>query len=458
MEKKSPIEALKALVGLFYSSKYFNVGMKLNRIYRIPSKTEVFEFLKHFKIKLQTFWEGHQKSIKKFSKIFLACFFALYIIQITVIASIDPNQFKTVIESKVLKETGMGLVLKGPIHLSGIKGIVLETQEVVLKKNPKTKYEMFKVASLKISPQLWYLLLGKLVFNLEMHGVQYQSYKIADLNTQIALKPNLFVFSKINLGLKKGREEGRLKIDQLHIDFKNEHPKYYLKHQGSDFPLFLLLTILGSETLIRGDTRLEIELSAEGKTLEMLKKSLVGNLEMEISKGAILGLDLIASLKEARSILTTIESKLFHGITDAVDSLFHRKQLKHSTPFSNFKIKAKILQGKLKTEECFVKHHQFHLQGLGGINFATNTLEYQVRAFYKDTIKSSDSKPKNKWTKYPLLIHIRGPLEKPDIKPDLHSYIQYVRQTPDVKPKETNADRAIKNFFHKFSSQSKEKK
>lgn len=266
------------------------------------------------------------------------------------------------------------------------------------------------------------------------------------------MKPDRLLFSKIKIGLKKGRKEGSLHIDQLEIDLSEDLPKYFLKHQGKDFPLSLLLTILGSEALIVGESKLDLELTMFGKTIETLKRSMSGRIELDIKKGTIYGLDLISSLKEAKSILTTLESKIAHTLSEALEVLLHRKHEIVQTPFSSLKIKAKIDHGKLVTDDFIVRHPKYRLQGSGAVNFRNNSIEYQLQAFYKDLPKLADPKKRKKFPNIPLVINITGPLEKPKVKPDFHSYLQYVRQSPDLKPKETSFDRSLKKFVHAFTS------
>ncbi len=358
----------------------------------------------------------------------------------SLVTFIDPNPYKEKVEELVLERTGYALSLDGPIRLNCFPRLMLEVADITLKKNKVSRNVIFTAETLKIYPSIPHLLIGKKVFKIELQGLNLSSYVIPSLKLKLKLKENKLEMRGIKIGLKKGKEQGALEIDKLYIDLREDSPKYYLKHQSDDFQLPLLLSCLGTKTKIKGTTKLDIEINAEGKTLHHIKKSLCGTLEMEIAKGKLHGIDLIASLKEAKSLLGTIASKVSRSLTSAFDTLVHRhhKESTGTTPFDSLIFKANLQNGVIHTEDLKISHQHFHVIGGGKINLPRNTVDCQVEALYKEhsNLKSKDimvleaknSRAAASSNMAPLTIDIKGSLSDPNIKPDLNSYFKYIRQ------------------------------
>jgi len=369
----------------------------------------------------------HRKPLPLFVKIFLACLGGLLTILVAVSLIVDPNHYKESIEKLVLEQTGKTLILEGPLQLRCFPTFALQADNVILKEKPNKKRAILKIQSLRIYPSLWSLLPGRTVFNLSLSGAQIKSFFIPELKTKITHKKGIYELATTQIGVKRGKKLEMLEIDKLRVDTSQDIFKYNLYHHGGNFQLELLLDMFGLKNHLVGKTNLKMDLNAEGDTIGSIKNSLRGNLEIDISNGRFHGIDLISSLKDAKSILGTLLSgigKPFAAVIHAIGPK-ENKLLTERTPFKALNIKASIKEGLIHNHDFNIQHNHYSVKGKGKINLIQNTVDYRFKAFYK-----GDNFKKKKHLKkklLPLVIDISGSIENPNIKPDLQSYLEYIQ-------------------------------
>lgn len=382
-------------------------------------------FLNGLPLKLKSY---SKIPIVKVSIITIGIIFILYVIGIGLVLCVDPNKYKDSIEKLVSEQTQKVFIINGPIHLQCFPWLAIELNDVMLKKKPSSKKNVLTITKLKISPKFLNSLRGAISFNLEITDGKIKKYLIHGLKTNIYIKNEVLELKNTKINLAGNEALDDLEINLLTIDTSSETPKYFLKLRSKNFQFSQLIHFLSQKNYLTGDTFIDMELKSEGTSIEGLRSKLSGFLELEITQGKFHGIDLIDSLKEAKSLLDTISSKLSHTLNDAISTLTHRKQLDSEgvTPFNTLKMKAKIEQGIMNTQELNISHHHYDVKGTGLFNIIRNTLDYQVEALYKKQDKAKKSS-RTKARLTPLKIHISGPTDDPSIKPDFNSYLKYIK-------------------------------
>ncbi len=358
------------------------------------------------------------------SKRLLMSIAAIYFVMILLTIFINPNAYKQTLEQFVYDKTGQTLLLEGPLHLRSLP-IALEAENIILKEPPRKNRTMLKVENLKIYPRFFSLLIGRLSFNVELKSTHYKSAIIPHLKTKIIYAHKTIELLGLQMKLKDGKQEGILEIDKFQIDMNEDVIKYHLSHQSNHCPLSLVLATLDFRNKIEGDaSHIKCDLTAQGNSLRALKQTLSGELDMEMSNGNICGINLLSSLKEAKSIFGTVAS----GIAKPFVSIAKALKITHphleKTPFQTLKVSCKLHNGIVDNHHLAIHHHHYDLKGFGKMNVAHGTLDYRVQALYKDR---SDPKYK-KLKKAPLILHVSGPIENCHVRPDFDSYLHYIKQ------------------------------
>lgn len=368
------------------------------------------------------------KRIVKIATIVLSIKLVIILMIMGLTQFIDPNRYKEPIEKFILERTGQTVALQGPLRVQILPYPALEADEVVLKDQSLT------AQTLKIYPDIRSFFSEKKYFELALSGVTYKPYHIAELYTYVTFDNGIIELQETKCDLVKGHHKGTIEIDNLRIDTTGDLPKYYLKHQGENFPLAFVMNLAGHDQniLIGHQTRLMVDLAAEGLDLKPIKKSLSGHIEIEINKGKFHGTDLIESLKKAKSFVGTITTKLTQPLVSALQTLTRRQKNSASeeTPFDNLKIIAKLKNGVLDNHHLKITHAHYEVVGKGNINLNKSEVDYRVEAIYKGDVAIKHSTAIDRALRAaPLIIFISGPFEKPDIKTDFDSYLKFVNKS-----------------------------
>lgn len=343
------------------------------------------------------------------------------------ISHIDTNLLKRKIEAWIFENTGERLVMEGPIQFHLFPKMVLEAQKVSLKSGAEIKKSAIKTQVFKIYPKFTSLFLGKITLTIEMQELEINTYLIKHFETKLRLTDGIVELFGSKLHVAGTKIEDQLEIDYLKIDTKPTIPHYILRHHTNRFPLSTLLKVLGTETKFTGNSSLNIELVAEGKTIDHVKNSISGQFELAIEKGNAHGLDVISSLKEAKSLLQSLSGKLSQNLTELSNLIVKPKEPSAGvTPYEHINVKATINRGIIH-QDFNISHDHYQLNGKGKYNFAANSIDYQLEARYlgQVRIKNRDS---FKSKLVPLKIYIKGNPRKPNIKTDINSYFKYIQQ------------------------------
>lgn len=390
----------------------------------------------NYKNQLTVFYQKHQQRIHKYL-LYILMLPALFYLLLTIsLLFLDLNPYKDKISQWIFEKTGETVLIEGPIQFSIFPYIRLDAENISLKEKPGSHNLFIKAKNIKMYPKLHSLLWNSLVCNLEIEDLQVNSYHIQHFKTKYKLKEGVSEFFVSKILIHSAKPENVLEIDYLKIDTNSHLPKYCLKHQTNHFPLSFLLTLLQSQTQFTGDTSVNMDLTSEGITPEQIKQALNGQLVIELKQGKVNGLDVIASLKEAKSLIQSLTSILTNHFSIFYHAISHKKEKNtSSTAYENIKIKALIHNGIIH-KDLNISHNHYHVKGTGNINLRSNTIDYLLEARYKKhgIIKDNPSSQNNL---APLKIHISGNLEKPNVKTDLNSYVKFISQKESQKQTKT---------------------
>lgn len=404
---------------------------------------------------LGTWAKKSKKPFKKTLKIITYAYISFFVALLIVTLVVDPNQYKSNIEKFVYEQSGQALVLHGRVQWRCLPTLSIKAEEVMLKNTPTSHKEFFKAQVVRIKPSLFALMFGKCDLKATLQGVRFKTYHFPQVYSRLTYRSGVLKLSGLEVDLAKGKELGKLVIDHIKVDTRGELPLYSLRHEGHDFQLPLLMSVLNMKARITGKTSVKMDLRAKGKGINAIKRSLHGICELEIAHGKVHGLDLLGTLKEAKSLLATVASKITHSLVDLAETLTNRHHDPSGiTPFHHLQIHCNIDNGILSMHHLHVNHSHFQVRGKGGINLANETMDYLLEAHYKEhgSIRSSEI---HKGKLAPLVVRVTGPMADPKIKPDYESYFKYLKQGNPMDLKKVDHS---SNHTHHHSSKKSEKK
>jgi AsmA protein len=223
-------------------------------------------------------------------------------------------------------------------------------------------------------------------------------FKLAKLKTrqllaEIRADPSTLSIEPIEAHLYGGSLQGGLRIAAADV------PRITLRQRLSGVLLDALLAdVLPSETRLTGKGNLAFDLTAEGKNIAELRKSLNGSASLALTRGTLAGLNLTEALVAGKGQL---------GIQGAERS--DSVRLTESTPYTELKASIDIVQGKAYSGDLLMKSPLFTSKGEAEIALETGQLTGQLSTTVASGLKRSSAGELAELSGISVPLRISGP-------------------------------------------------
>ena len=139
-----------------------------------------------------------------------------------------------------------------------------------------------------------------------------------------------------------------------------------------------LLKDVAAKDLLEGTGRVTLDIETAGRSVAELKSRLRGNASLQLRDGAIKGVNLAKSLRQARAALSTKQ--------DATQKASQTEK----TDFSELSASFQIDGGVARSKDLDLKSPYLRLGGDGALDIAKGRIDYTARATVTDTAKGQD--------------------------------------------------------------------
>jgi AsmA protein len=152
----------------------------------------------------------------------------------------------------------------------------------------------------------------------------------------------------------------------------------------------------------KGDITLDV--TAAGKTVNAMKKSLAGTAKVHLADGAIKGINLAEIIEKGRNLLGKSGGNSAAAGESASDKT-------RRTDFSELAASFQIKNGVAHNEDLDVKAPLFRLGGAGNIDIGESKLDYTAKASVVATSKGQGGKERTDLAGLTVPVHLTGPLD-----------------------------------------------
>lgn len=222
--------------------------------------------------------------------------------------------------------------------------------------------------------------------DIRIGGLTLPGLQIDDLQTTLHADSRHITLTGFSAGLYGGRTEGGISISNT------SPPVYRLQQNAQGVQIRPLLQDLLGYHNISGSGNAVIDLTAEGSSRAGLTQTLNGSLQLNISDGAWLGVDMANFLRGLRN-------------NTADDGKTRNEQVK--TPFSSFSLNSEISAGIGRHEHAELESDAFNITGSGQTDLNTQTVS-------ENMLIRNNANPGAK----PIPIKISGPADNPSVTLD----------------------------------------
>jgi len=228
-------------------------------------------------------------------------------------------------------------------------------------------------------------------------------------------------FGDVDLGLRG--KEGRLDIrDQIQsfyggrldgslgLDLGDAQPSLALKQRADRIRMGPLFADLIGEERLTGRGRITADLRASGRRANALRRSLAGNLTLEVPKGVIEGINLETLVREADARL--------NGRPPPED-------LPTSTSFEDLRASGQIDRGVLHNEDLTLRTDYLRVTGAGTLDLVRERFDYR---FEPILVKPPKGRGIKELEGSPIPVHLTGPFAHPHWDVDLSKVLRATAQ------------------------------
>ncbi len=204
---------------------------------------------------------------------------------------------------------------------------------------------------------------------------KFAKLKSSNLQTEIKIEQSALLLDALGARLYGGNMLGSLSISA------NDPVKISLKQKLTGIQLNALLAdIAPGESKLVGRGNLSLDISASGKNMGDLRKSVNGNIGLALGKGSFAGVNLAEELVAGKGQL---------GMPDGERS--SPAKFSESTTFTEFKSTFELHEGKANTHDFLMKSPLLSCKGDGEINLDTGQLNYRLNTTVAGNLKRATS-------------------------------------------------------------------
>lgn len=179
-------------------------------------------------------------------------------------------------------------------------------------------------------------------------------------------------------------------------------PATALKSNFTNIAIGALLNDAIGEDKLRGTGKLSLDLAGQGATVGALRRSMDGQIAIELQNGAIKGFNLAEIIRRGEAAL-------------------HHKPYKPSnepreTDFSALAVSGRVHDGLLRSDDLDMRSPLFRVSGAGTLNLVDETLDYIARPTVVGSLKGQGGETLQDLQGLTLPVELSGSLHHPTYK------------------------------------------
>jgi len=239
-----------------------------------------------------------------------------------------------------------------------------------------------------------------------------------------ALTANNVRASNVRLDLKANG--GRVEVNPLTANFYQgtlasaiainaapAMPAFTVKHNMQGVNVGPFLKDLANIDLLEGKGNVLLDVTTQGNTVSALKKALNGTAGVKLADGAVKGIDIAGSVRDAKAKLGALRGEQ----TQPADK-------SRKTDFSELTATFRITNGVARNNDLSLKSPLLRVGGEGEINIGADSLNYLVKASIVGTSKGQGGRETEDLRGVTVPVRVSGPLAAPIYKLDFGSTVK----------------------------------
>lgn len=270
-------------------------------------------------------------------------------------------------------------------------------------------------------------------------ALDFSALKTLQANGKVhigALKLANLKIQNVRLDVKAGH--GRLDVNPLNADLYQGRmsgsmslvaaaaPQVALRQNLTGVSIGPLLKDAVDKDVLEGKGSVTLDVSGQGTTVSAIKKALNGTAALNLSDGALKGINIAAKIRDAQAALGSLRGQTTHASNAA-----------EKTDFTELKASFGIRNGIAHNSDLSLKSPLLRLAGEGDINIGAESVDYLAKATLVATAAGQGGKDASELKGLMVPVRISGPFTSLSYKLDFDAMIKgAAQQKIDAKKEE----------------------
>lgn len=201
----------------------------------------------------------------------------------------------------------------------------------------------------------------------------------------------------------------------LSVDAAAATPAFAVKQNLSGINVGPLLKDFANNETLEGKGNVTLDVTGQGNTVTALKKALNGVAAVRLADGAVKGIDIAGSIRNAKAKLGTLKGEQVQ-----------QADTRQKTNFSELTATFNIRSGIARNSDLSIKSPLLRVGGEGDINIGEDSLSYLVKASIVGTTKGQGGRELDDLRGLTVPVRVTGPLAAPSYRLDFESMVTEV--------------------------------
>ena len=184
-------------------------------------------------------------------------------------------------------------------------------------------------------------------------------------------------------------------------------PTFAVKHNMSGVNVGPFLHDLANNDTLEGKGNVTVDVTTQGNSVGQMKKALAGSAGLKLADGAVKGIDIAGSVRNAKAKLGALRGE-------------HTQQADKSqkTDFSELTGTFQIKNGVAHNQDLSMKSPLLRVEGNGDVNIGEDSINYLMKASIVGSLKGQGGRDVDDLKGLTVPVRISGPLGTPSYKLD----------------------------------------
>lgn len=240
---------------------------------------------------------------------------------------------------------------------------------------------------------------------LRIGSLKASNVKASNVRLDIKANGGRVDVSPLAANLYQGAMNGALAINAAPAT-----PTFAVKQSLKGVSIGPLLKDLADNDTLEGRGNVSLDVTTQGSTVSALKRALGGTAAVRLTDGALKGIDIAGTIRNAKAKLGTLRGEQ----TQQAD-------VKQKTDFSELSATFNIKNGVAHNNDLDLKSPLLRVGGQGEVNIGEDTLNYLVKASIVATSRGQGGRGLDDLKGITVPVRVAGPLGSPTYKLDYAS-------------------------------------